>query len=63
LLSDVNVSDPCATDPAAGGEDWDGDTKGLDNDGDLDYDQDDADCLSAPVRPSTWSRIKGLYQQ
>ena len=43
LRADVNINDPCLT-ATPGGEDWDGDGQGLDNDGDLAYDQDDADC-------------------
>lgn len=40
---DVNVNNPCVS-VGAGGEDWDGDTEGLDNDGDLAYDEADSDC-------------------
>jgi hypothetical protein len=41
LRDDVNVKEPCNSD---GSEDWDGDTFGLDNDGDLFYDGNDPDC-------------------
>lgn len=41
--NDVNVKLPCNS-TAADGEDWDGDGQGLDNDGDLAYDENDTDC-------------------
>ncbi len=45
--SDVNVKDPCDTQtPEPAGEDHDGDGKGLDNDGDLVYDESDPDCAN-----------------
>ncbi len=40
---DVNVNYPCSS-TTPGGEDWDGDGEGLDNDGDLVYDEGDPDC-------------------
>jgi hypothetical protein len=40
---DVNVNLPCDS-MAENGEDWDGDSQGLDNDGDLAYDEADTDC-------------------
>jgi len=43
LRSDVHIDDPCLV-ATPGGEDWDGDGKGLDNDGDLAYEADDSDC-------------------
>ncbi len=46
LRSDVNVKEPCNSD---GSEDWDGDTIGLDNDGDLLYDGNDPDCQAGPT--------------
>jgi hypothetical protein len=43
LRSDVHIDDPCSS-QQPGGEDWDGDGQGLDNDGDLLYDEMDPDC-------------------
>lgn len=45
---DVGLYDPCAT-ATPGGEDWDGDGSGLDNDGDLGYEVADADCAATGV--------------
>jgi hypothetical protein len=59
LRGDVNVKDPCSG-SGAGSEDYDGDNKGLDNDGELVYDGNDPDCV-VPVEPSTWGRIKALF--
>ena len=42
--SDVNVKSPCDSQSATG-EDWDADGAGLDNDGDLVYDEADGNCL------------------
>lgn len=61
-LTSVSLSDPCETDTEAGGEDYDGDGKGLDNDGDLAYDADDDDCTTTPAQRSTWGSIKVLYE-
>ena len=58
--TDVALDFPCTVASASGGEDYDGDGKGLDNDGDLAYDGSDSDC-SVPVRDSTWGHIKALY--
>jgi len=55
VLASVNLTDPCETDPAFGGEDYSGDDFGLDNDGDLDYDIDDADCGVATTTTTTTS--------
>jgi len=41
--ADVDVKDPCDS-MTGSGEDWDADGKGLDNDGDLVYDESDSDC-------------------
>jgi len=41
--ADINISDPCVS-TGAGGEDFDDDGIGLDNDGDLAYDESDSDC-------------------
>ena len=57
---DVAIKSPCVVDPGNGGEDWSGDGKGLDNDGDLAYDADDTDCATA-IQNLTWGAIKGLY--
>jgi hypothetical protein len=48
LRDDVNVKDPCDATTAVG-EDFTGDLKGLDNDGDLLYDQDDGDCSGTGI--------------
>lgn len=58
--TDVLVKDPCIVASSNGGEDWNGDSTGLDNDGDLLYDANDSDCATA-VRDVTWGAIKGLY--
>lgn len=58
--ADVRVNNPCGS-TGPGGEDWNGDGIGLDNDGDLLVDDADGDCVT-PVEPSTWGRIKALYQ-
>jgi len=57
----VALSDPCKTNPAEGGEDWDGDGKGLDNDGDTLYDANDTDCAPTSIEESTWSVVKALF--
>ncbi|MEE9270749.1 MAG: hypothetical protein V3V49_10870 [Candidatus Krumholzibacteria bacterium] len=44
----------------AGGEDFAGDSDGLDNDGNGQYDFSDVNCLS-PVEETTWGAIKALY--
>jgi len=46
LRGDVNVKEPCNSD---GSEDWNNDTIGLDNDGDLLYDGNDPDCQTGPT--------------
>jgi hypothetical protein len=48
LRGDVNVKDPCSA-MLPDGEDYNGDGRGLDNDGDLVYDMNDSDCTSAGV--------------
>ena len=62
-MADINIDHPCFVDPAGStrGEDFDGDGRGLDNDGDLAHDFDDMDCEALPVFDSTWSRIKILF--
>lgn len=64
--TDVNITDPCETSTGAGGEDYNGDGKGLDNDGDLDYDANDSNCgataVSDAVILSAWGRVKTLYR-
>ncbi len=59
LTASSAVKDPCSSFPPPG-EDADGDGQGLDNDGDLLYDEQDPDCALA-TEPSTWGRIKALY--
>jgi len=46
---DVNISDPCLVDALAGGEDWNNDGQGLDNDGNQLYEADDPGCSVTPV--------------
>jgi hypothetical protein len=60
--ANVAISNTCLTDPALGGEDYDGDGQGLDNDGDLLYDAADDDCTALPVTKTNWSLLKALYQ-
>ena len=60
LLASSSVKNPCVASSADGGEDYDGDGFGLDNDGDLVYDEADPDC-AVPVEETTWGLIKSLY--
>jgi hypothetical protein len=60
--ADVSVKNPCAVATSNGGEDWDNDGTGLDNDGDLVYETEDTDCAT-PVWERTWGAIKKLYVQ
>jgi len=57
--ADVNISDPCVS-TGEGGEDFDGDGVGLDNDGDLAYDEDDPDCGASGIgdTPALALRLK-----
>ncbi len=53
---DVSVKDPCQALPAPPGEDFNGDGKGLDNDGNLLYDAADPACgstVTTTVQPTT----------
>jgi hypothetical protein len=59
---DVNLTYPCVVATAEGGEDYSGDGKGLDNDGDLLYDQSDPDCNPLPTRIRTWGYVKSVYR-
>ena len=62
---DVALTNPCGADPRTGGEDWNGDGRGLDNDGDGFYDEADSDCVpmgGAPGAESTWGRLKARYR-
>ncbi len=34
----------------------------LDNDGNFEYDAADAACIAVPVAPTTWGRIKAMYE-
>jgi hypothetical protein len=65
-LPGVAVGSPCATSPAQGGEDWNGDGRGLDNDGDGLYDADDPDCTLSSIGDGTgdssWGRAKASYR-
>ena len=61
--TDVKVNRPCQAQPAPPGEDFSGNGKGLDNDGDLLYDAADTDCAPTPtttttsVRPTTTTSV------
>ena len=59
--TDVLLTDPCERNPQQGGEDFDNDGRGLDNDGDTLYDGDDPDCGPIPVEEDTWGSIKTLF--
>lgn len=48
LRADVNVMDPCVS-MLPDGEDYSSDGQGLDNDGDLVYDENDSDCSSSGI--------------
>jgi hypothetical protein len=61
VLASSLVKDPCNS-GAAPGEDFTGDGQGLDNDGDLVYDELDTDC-GVPVEDSTWGAIKALFTE
>ena len=57
-----SVVNPCRLDPDNGGEDWDLDGFGLDNDGDGLYDADDPDCAGiVDTQEATWSVMKALF--
>ena len=64
---DVALTNPCAVDPLFGGEDWNGDGFGLDNDGDGLFDLADPDCgpvsLDEAAGRATWGRVKALYRE
>jgi hypothetical protein len=62
MMGECNVKNPCLVTPASGGEDLSGDGKGLDNDGDLSYDQNDSDCGPVPVVTQTWGFIKSRFR-
>ena len=53
----VSLTSPCETDPLLGGEDYDTDGFGLDNDGDLAYDAADPDCIAAIPTMTEWALI------
>lgn len=58
-----SVVNTCRRNAANGGEDWDGDGQGLDNDADGLYDVDDPDCANiVPVDEHTWSTLKDLFE-
>ncbi len=53
----------CRLDPNNGGEDFDGDGFGLDNDGDGAYDAGDPDCNGiVEVLAESWSTLKSLFE-
>jgi len=57
-----SVVNPCRTNAANGGEDWNGDGEGLDNDGDGSYDAADSDCDGiVPTDAQSWSVLKALF--
>jgi hypothetical protein len=66
-LANVSVKNPCEAQPGPPGEDFNGDLTGLDNDGDLAYDMQDADCsplvksltVTAPNGGESWKRNSG----
>jgi len=58
---DVALTSPCLIDKTMGGEDYSGDGKGLDNDGNTFYDALDPECILLPVEETTWGRVKSLY--
>ena len=58
-----SVVNTCRRNATNGGEDWDGDGEGLDNDADGLYDVDDPDCAGiVPVDEHTWSTLKDLFE-
>jgi hypothetical protein len=59
--SDVNLTQPCAIGKNNGGEDYNGDRKGLDNDGDGFYDYNDTDCAGVETTQPSWGVIKSGY--
>ncbi len=59
--TDVNLSQPCAIGRANGGEDYSGNGKGLDNDGDGVYDFNDTDCFGVKNEENSWGAIKSGY--
>jgi hypothetical protein len=61
-LSLVSLTDPC--NPGGVGEDFAGDSGGLDNDGDSQIDELDSDCMPTPTpTPSTMPRWPGLWRR
>jgi len=61
--ADVRIAESCRRGRAILGEDFDGDGRGLDNDGDLSYDGDDPDCAPIAGVESSWSVLKGHYRR
>ena len=58
------IVNPCRLNPLNGGEDWDGDGFGLDNDGDGLYDAADSDCDGrVTVTGQDWTTLKVLFGQ
>ena len=57
-----SIVNPCRVNAANGGEDWNGDGFGLDNDGDDVYDDNDADCAGiVPTQTQSWSLMKAMF--
>ncbi len=61
--TDVNLTQPCAIGKNNGGEDYSGDGKGLDNDGDGVYDYNDTDCAGVETSEHSWGVIKSGYSR
>lgn len=57
--SDVNVKDPCDS-TTGDGEDHSGDGQGLDNDGDLVYDEADSDCSTPTEAGDSFAALPAL---
>lgn len=61
--TDVNLTQPCAIGRNNGGEDYSGDGKGLDNDGDGVYDYNDTDCAGVEATERSWGVIKSKFSR
>lgn len=58
-----SVVNPCRLDASNGGEDWNDDGFGLDNDGDGVYDASDSDCAGIVSDDGrSWSLMKALFE-
>ncbi len=56
--ADVNVKFPCVVAKSSGGEDYNLNGKGLDNDGDMVYETQDADCRTTGVQDAVPARLE-----